>query len=324
LDHGENFPASLAVLSDEDFERYGFLYRAFARGTHVRPYVPSKNGAPAPRYVTRAFGDYDYVATKDRCWLIVFERPGLWDDQTVAYLAVDLKGRWKWDTGTPIERGLGLWPTRVQFSTRPTRVTEAQFADYLAKLDLPADDSAPVDRLVFAVEHGELKEIAALVDQAGSVDALDRRGWSALAMAAQCGRTDVVEFLISKGAKINARDKAGLGRTALMRAAIAGDAKTVDTLLVHDADVHIQLDDGSLAFKSAPPAIKRSTDSRRPSSAEFINTVWLLHFGAHTFKSPPLAINARNRSGLEGAQSTASLKSSLRVPAPWTNSVRIT
>jgi ankyrin repeat protein len=238
-DHSENFPVSIGGISDQSFEQYGFAYNLYGRGDHIRASIPS-DLEPSP-VVMEAFGHYSYIATKDRCRLVVFERPGMWDDHTVAYVELDLKGRWKWAPESGLER------------LKATRVKEQQFADYVAKLELPMTDPSPADRLLAAAESGEIEEVESLLEKGSAIDGQDRRGWTALNIAAQSHQVKVVELLISKGAKINLRDNVGQGRTALMRASNLGYANVVDVLLSHGADVRVPLDDGSTVLMEALP-----------------------------------------------------------------------
>ncbi|MEK7859683.1 MAG: ankyrin repeat domain-containing protein [Elusimicrobiota bacterium] len=57
-----------------------------------------------------------------------------------------------------------------------------------------------------AARAGHLETVKALVDAGASVDALDARGATALIEAAKDGREDVVAFLLSKGADVDAAD----------------------------------------------------------------------------------------------------------------------
>jgi len=91
-DHAESFPSSIADLGDRSFERYGFQGNPFFTGTHVLLFAPTDLD-PSPLLV-QVFSPYSYIVTRDRCHLIVFEKPGLWDDHELAYIDFNLKGRW--------------------------------------------------------------------------------------------------------------------------------------------------------------------------------------------------------------------------------------
>jgi ankyrin repeat protein len=236
--HGESFPATIGDLSDQFFDENGFGINLYAVGD-VRSFTTSD--LKPSSLVTEVFAHHYYLATKDRCHLVVFERPGLWDDHTIAYLDLDLRGRWnwRWDPGSAFDR------------MKATRVTEERFAEYLSKLGWPVSGQSPADSLVEAAESGDLDKISKLLSEGASIDDQDRRGWTALTIAAQTGRAEVVELLISKGAHVNLRDDVGKGRTALMRASTLGYASVVEALQAHGADVLGKLDDGSAALMGA-------------------------------------------------------------------------
>ena len=63
-------------------------------------------------------------------------------------------------------------------------------------------------------------------------------GKTVLMMASEEGLSDVVEFLLSKGADANVKDD--LNGTALMYAAVSGHAQIVGLLLSHGADPNVQ------------------------------------------------------------------------------------
>jgi ankyrin repeat protein len=107
--------------------------------------------------------------------------------------------------------------------------------------------------MVAAAENGETGKVRTFLSQGVPVDGQDRRGWTALTIAAQTGRNEIAELLIANGANLNLRDNVGMGRTALMRACIAGNSTLVNILLAHNADIGVKLDDGSTALSQALP-----------------------------------------------------------------------
>jgi hypothetical protein len=80
----------------------------------------------------------------------------------------------------------------------------------------------------------------------------DRNGWTALMYAAYSGHLDVVEFLLNKGAQVNAVDENG--RTALFYAATGRkDTEVVNVLIAYGADTTILDVDGNsyLTYKKS-------------------------------------------------------------------------
>lgn len=71
-------------------------------------------------------------------------------------------------------------------------------------------------------------------------------GYTALLLAAECGKIDVVDELVSAGAILDARDS--FGRTALYAAAVAGHVDIVAMLLSAGADANAADDDGRTPF----------------------------------------------------------------------------
>lgn len=222
--HCDIFPPKMDSLSKDFFDQYA--------------------------YETEEFSNLSYLATKDRCHLIVFEQPGLWKDHTVAYLDLDTKGRWRSIQSSPFS------------ILKIHRTTEQQFREYISKLTTPSP--LPEDRLVAAAESGDIQKVKAILDKGVSIDSEDQRGWTALTIAAQERESGVVELLLSRGASVDLKDSFGMGRTALMRACALGHTTVVETLLSHRADLRPQREDGSNALIDAlpyPAIIKRLIDA---------------------------------------------------------------
>ncbi|MBI5252607.1 MAG: ankyrin repeat domain-containing protein, partial [Desulfomonile tiedjei] len=211
--HCDVFPPSMDDLSKDFFDQCG--------------------------YESEKYSHHSFLATKDRCHLIVFEQPGLWKDHTVAYLDLDTRGKWKLINSNPFS------------ALKIHRTTEQQFREYISKLTTPT--LLPEDRLVAAAESGDSQKVKAILGEVVSIDSEDQRGWTALTIAAQEGQSGVIEFLLSKGAKVDLRDSFGVGRTALMRACALGHTTIVETLLAHSADLRIKREDGGNALIDALP-----------------------------------------------------------------------
>lgn len=261
-DHSDEFPTSIFSLSDESFEQYGFDYNLYAGGDHIRSFTPA-DVASSP-LIREVFSHHSYIVTKDRRHLLVFERPGLWDDHTEAYLDLDISGKW---TQTLADGFEGM---------KATRVTEQQFARYISKLAGSTQTPLPADELVTAAKSGDSQKVKVLLDQGISVNNEDQNGWTALTAAAQEDQPEMVELLISRGAQINRRDDFGMGRTALMRASALGHAAIIDALLAHGADLRVNREDRGIALMDALPypaivlkLIKAGADSNQEIRKEW-------------------------------------------------------
>ena len=96
------------------------------------------------------------------------------------------------------------------------------------------DDTA----LMFAARVGDLASAKLLVAAGANVNDADAWGVSATTLAAHSGFTDVVAFLLDKGADPNAAEA---GFTALHEAIMRRDEKMVSALLDHGADPNAPL-----------------------------------------------------------------------------------
>jgi ankyrin repeat protein len=238
-DHCDELPLSISDLSGESFGKYGLGENLYAKGNHVQSYAPV-DFAPSP-LIAEVFSHHEYIVTKDRRHLLVFERPGLWDDHTVAYFDLNLTGRWTHPTADGFDE--------IKF----TRVSEQQFAQYIANIAAAAQNPSQADELVMAAENGDSKKVEEMLDHGGAVNDEGIEGWTPLTAAAQEDQLEMVELLISRGASINLEDDYGVGRTALMRASALGHAAIVDSLLAHGADVGMKRAGGNNALMDALP-----------------------------------------------------------------------
>jgi ankyrin repeat protein len=214
-DHCDNFPPSIGSLSDDSIQQSGLDPEALSR--------------------------WSYIATKDRRHLIVFERPDTTKDHTVAYLDLEMSGKWT----RMFTDGLN--------TVKVNHVPEQQFVELVSGLSIPTTNQSPSDKLIAAAESGDSQTIQAILGEGVSIDEEDQRGWTALTVAVQEGQSGIVAFLISNGAKIDLRDNFGMGRTALMRASALGYESIVKILLDHGVDIHSKREDGSSALTDALP-----------------------------------------------------------------------
>ncbi|KAF7661674.1 hypothetical protein LDENG_00254840, partial [Lucifuga dentata] len=165
------------------------------------------------------------------------------------------------------------------------------------------------ERLLAAVEHGEVDKVASLLAKKGASAAkLDSEGKSALHVATSRGQIDCLSVILAHGADLSVTDAAGFtplhlavknnhvecckkliqskcaidavdssGKTALHHAAVSGNIQTVQMLCEHKIPINLKDADGLTALLL----------SARHAHAEVCNT--LLDWGAE--------INASDNSG---------------------------
>lgn len=92
--------------------------------------------------------------------------------------------------------------------------------------------------LLFAARSGDLESAKLLVGAGASVNDADAWGVSVTTMAAHAGFTDLVEWLLDRGADASA---AGAGFAALHAAIMRRDSRMVGALLAHGADPNAPL-----------------------------------------------------------------------------------
>jgi uncharacterized protein len=109
------------------------------------------------------------------------------------------------------------------------------------------------DRFADAIERGDLAAVKALVDAGNPADSpidYGEEGVTPLYRAAGRGRTDIVRYLIEKGANVNFRTKEW-GHTPLYEAASSGFDDVVELLLAAGADPKAKDRNGYTAFAVA-------------------------------------------------------------------------
>ena len=119
--------------------------------------------------------------------------------------------------------------------------------------------------LMFAARDGDLASAQLLVAAGANVNDEDAWGVSAVVLAAHSGFTDVVEFLLEKGANPNS-GKAGF--TALHEAIMRRDENLVKVLLDHGADAN-------LPVRSWTPTRRSSRDFNFPPELTGATPFWL-------------------------------------------------
>ena len=109
--------------------------------------------------------------------------------------------------------------------------------------------------LHMAARTGNVAIAEFLVSKGAAVNAdadnrpTDQIGYTPLLWAAECGHVDMVRFLISKGADVNAANR--YGDTPLFWASFDGNAAIVEFLISKGAEVNAANQDGDTALKLA-------------------------------------------------------------------------
>jgi ankyrin repeat protein len=92
--------------------------------------------------------------------------------------------------------------------------------------------------LMSAAQHGRTNVVEELVTAGADLDLKDERGRTALMFAAHDGRARIVEELITAKADLDLQDRAGV--TALMSAVDQGRMKVVEELVAAGADLNLK------------------------------------------------------------------------------------
>lgn len=100
-----------------------------------------------------------------------------------------------------------------------------------------------------AVRKRDVGTIERLLGHGVDVNLSTKDGKTALMLAAQRGRADIIGALLNAGAAVDQRNTRG--GTALMYAAVLGDQQTVDVLLSRGAAINLQSSNGWTALMIA-------------------------------------------------------------------------
>lgn len=111
------------------------------------------------------------------------------------------------------------------------------------------------ENLIWTVKNGELDDLKTAIESQNFEINQDINGRTLLHYAADYGQTEVVDYLISKGADVNALDKHGI--TAILAAIWEGHTTCVKLLLNSGALKNGKAPDGTSYLDSAEkPEIK--------------------------------------------------------------------
>ncbi|MBI2384610.1 MAG: ankyrin repeat domain-containing protein [Elusimicrobia bacterium] len=106
-------------------------------------------------------------------------------------------------------------------------------------------DRKGLTALLVAARWGSRKGVGALLDAGASIGAVDEIGWNALMWSCFKGQTDMAALLLDRGASLEGLDPDG--RTPLMLAAKKGHEKTAAMLLTRGASIATRGPDGLTA-----------------------------------------------------------------------------
>jgi ankyrin repeat protein len=99
--------------------------------------------------------------------------------------------------------------------------------------------------LMHAIAHGNKSIVDYLISQGADIHAKNSAGWSTLWYAVM-DRFDIMNELLSRGIDVNAKDS--IGMTVLMRACMSNRVKMTELLISKDADVNAQDNEGKTAL----------------------------------------------------------------------------
>jgi ankyrin repeat protein len=106
------------------------------------------------------------------------------------------------------------------------------------------------DQMIKAAHRGDIATVKSLLAKGANLNAtMAESGWTALMLASGEGHSEVVTFLLTKGAKVNTRDSTE--NTALIRAAVNGKTEIVELLLASGAAVNLKGNWGRTALMLA-------------------------------------------------------------------------
>ena len=111
--------------------------------------------------------------------------------------------------------------------------------------------------LYASVYRGDISKIRRHLDRGGDINAENEQGETLLHMAAKYGQMEIVQFLINRGADVNAGTGVGefswvpVGKTPLMMVSVEGHVKIAKLLIERGADVNAKTNRGDTALMYA-------------------------------------------------------------------------
>lgn len=111
------------------------------------------------------------------------------------------------------------------------------------------DNSTIMSDASWVVKNGDLQELKTLLEKDQSILTAEVKNRPLLCHAADYGQKDIIEYLLSKGANVNATDKYGI--TALLAAVYEGHQNCVEILLKHGANKTGKTPDGQSYYDAA-------------------------------------------------------------------------
>lgn len=123
----------------------------------------------------------------------------------------------------------------------------------LLPLALAPSQAHEIDKdAIYQAANESPEKLRLLLNQGGSINAVDTAGDTALMHAATQNNEAAAQRLIDNGADVNARNEHG--ETALIQAAETGSVDVVCLLLSVEADLNIRDDEGKTALQKAAEA----------------------------------------------------------------------
>ena len=120
------------------------------------------------------------------------------------------------------------------------RYAKSEIIEYLLSLGVKVNmvDNSGQTPLMCACRDGDrLDNIKTLIKQGADIHQINNDGWTALHYAARYAKSDIIEYLLSLGVKVNMVDNSG--QTPLMCACRDGDRlDNIKTLIKQGADIH--------------------------------------------------------------------------------------
>ena len=117
------------------------------------------------------------------------------------------------------------------------------------RVDLEVTDGGGRTALMVASQEGHAPVVEFLIARGAEVNAVTIYGWSSLLAAAQYGQGEVTRILLKNGAVVETKNI--YGETPLIAAARSGHLEVVRALLDRDAEVNARDQHGETALKNA-------------------------------------------------------------------------